>query len=609
MTPHELLESYGIRLNSTAPGRYYTTCPQCSRSRKPAHQKIKCLGVTIEGEHVRFGCNHCGFTGPGPGTGNGHDHKPHEITYDYVDQDGNLLFQKVRMPPGSKLRFYLQRPDGNGGWIKNLFGIDPKPLYRWPEVIEAIADGKQIAIAEGEKDVDRLWKVGIPATCNFEGAAEPDKKPKWRQKYSEDLRGADLIVFNDNDPPGRAHAEAICEMSGGIVASIRRLDLAQYWPGMPEKADVSDWFDAGHTREELDELIAKAVASAGPQKISKSSAEFLNEIIPPDYVLDGVLQRRFLYSFTAITGSGKTAILLLLAAIIATGRKLGHHEVTKGRVLYFAGENPDDVRYRWKVMGAHVGFDPNYIDVRFIDKVLSITQIISHLRKEMAEFDPIVLVIVDTKAAYFEGDDENSNPQAVADARKLRTLISLPGGPCVVVACHPPKGATQDNLMPRGGGAFLAEIDGNLIGVSDGTVTQLQRCQTKFRGPEFEPIAFRLKKGVTHEDLRDAKGRLMPQVLAEHLSDQSQDQMEEATESNKRNLLRAISEHDRVSQRALARHLGWFTQTHEPLVSRINRLSQELRAEGLVDKTAKRLTITDKGQKALKKWFNGSDDE
>ena len=37
------------------------------------------------------------------------------------------------------------------------------------------------------------------------------------------------------------------------------------------------------------------------------------------------------------------------------------------------------------------------------------------------------------------------------------------GGPTVTVSCHQPnKNANDDNLLPRGGGAFLAEVDGNL---------------------------------------------------------------------------------------------------------------------------------------------------
>src|SRR3954452_23132989 len=75
----------------------------------------------------------------------------------------------------------------------------------------------------------------------------------------------------------------------------------------------------------------------------------------------------------------------------------------------------------------------------------------------------IDLVILDTSAAYFLGNEELSNTQMGAHARLLRRLTTLPGAPCVVVLCHPIKHVTDPTqLLPRGGGAFLAEVDGNL---------------------------------------------------------------------------------------------------------------------------------------------------
>jgi hypothetical protein len=64
-TAADILDNFRIWLKSTAPGRYYTTCPECSHARKRRHQKLPCLGVTITSEGVKFGCNHCGWTGGG----------------------------------------------------------------------------------------------------------------------------------------------------------------------------------------------------------------------------------------------------------------------------------------------------------------------------------------------------------------------------------------------------------------------------------------------------------------------------------------------------------------------------------------------------------------
>src|SRR5215831_11538949 len=59
----ELLASRRIQTRSTAIGRYYTTCPECSHKRQAGHQKLKCLGVTVDEKGVCWGCNHCGWVG------------------------------------------------------------------------------------------------------------------------------------------------------------------------------------------------------------------------------------------------------------------------------------------------------------------------------------------------------------------------------------------------------------------------------------------------------------------------------------------------------------------------------------------------------------------
>jgi RecA-family ATPase len=94
-----------------------------------------------------------------------------------------------------------------------------------------------------------------------------------------------------------------------------------------------------------------------------SSADLVRGFVPPDYHLDGIAQSGFFYTTTAMTGTGKTAVLLLIAALTALGEPLGNLEVKQGRVLYFAGENPDDVTMHWIAMAHHMGFDADDIDV------------------------------------------------------------------------------------------------------------------------------------------------------------------------------------------------------------------------------------------------------
>jgi hypothetical protein len=57
----DILHGKGITLKSAAPGRYSTTCPQCSHTRR--RRKDPCLGVTIDDGGIGWRCFHCGWTG------------------------------------------------------------------------------------------------------------------------------------------------------------------------------------------------------------------------------------------------------------------------------------------------------------------------------------------------------------------------------------------------------------------------------------------------------------------------------------------------------------------------------------------------------------------
>jgi Protein of unknown function (DUF3631) len=253
----QLLAKYGIKLASTAPGRHYTTCPKCSAGRaSKEHRTAKVLGVTIEADgKVHWGCNHCQWTGPEKGSGTRQELQ----AYIYRDDAGAPRFRKVRNLPGHDPRFWLERADGRGGWIKGLTkDINSKILYRADELAKAVSASRIVACVEGEKDADNLWSIGIAATCNAHGASEPGKRPKWTKAHSEQLVGADIVVLNDNDAAGYAHADATCKLSLSIAKRVRRLDLAKHWPDMPKGADVSGWLAAGHTGKELAALIEQA---------------------------------------------------------------------------------------------------------------------------------------------------------------------------------------------------------------------------------------------------------------------------------------------------------------------------------------------------------------
>lgn len=223
----------------------------------PAHEdKTASLSVTPSGDKLLFhcfaGCSYQQITNALKARGlMQNTARPNlravnsriEAVYDYADENGNVLFQKLRKE-GKK--FSLRKRDINGKWqYKNVTqGIDV-PLYRLPEVLASPC----VCVAEGEKDADNLAALGYAATCNFDGAG------KWRSSYNKWLRGKDVVLFEDNDAPGRAHVEKVGRSLQGVAASVRVVKFAE----MPEKSDVSDWLATGKNADDLRQLISSAL--------------------------------------------------------------------------------------------------------------------------------------------------------------------------------------------------------------------------------------------------------------------------------------------------------------------------------------------------------------
>ncbi len=188
-------------------------------------------------------------------------------TYDYLDARGTCLFQVVRYVPKG---FRQRRPDGQGGWIWNLTGIEPV-LYHLPAVHAA----SSVLIVEGEKDVETAYRLGLPegwaATCNPMGAG------KWRASYSDVLQGKPVVILPDGDAPGETHAVQVTESLQGKAATVSRLTLPDGYK------DLSEWATAGHTAPAFHALLHTAhpltLSQASPPEPVGSGAGRPREVV------------------------------------------------------------------------------------------------------------------------------------------------------------------------------------------------------------------------------------------------------------------------------------------------------------------------------------------
>jgi 5S rRNA maturation endonuclease (ribonuclease M5) len=165
--------------------------------------------------------------------------------YEYRRADGSHAFtvRKGINPDGEKV-FTIRRINplsfsdmaGTGDTKDWLSGLgDEKPvLFRLPELIAATTakPGCQVLIPEGEKDVMTLVNLGYVATCNPMGAL------KWKDEYSECLKGCDVIVIADNDARGAMHAFKVACSVKPYAKRARVLNMPK---GIK---DITEWVEA-----------------------------------------------------------------------------------------------------------------------------------------------------------------------------------------------------------------------------------------------------------------------------------------------------------------------------------------------------------------------------
>ena len=185
-------------------------------------------------------------------------------TYDYTDEVGNFLYQVVRLEPKDFRQRRKARPDDppnkvkSGNWVWNLRDTK-RVLYNLKTLHRALSENSRriVFIVEGEKDADLLTKLGFLATTNVGGAG------KWEDSYTEFLTGCNVVIIPDNDPKneetgkcaGADHAQFVMSQLQGKAKKVVVLAL----DGVPEKGDISDWFELGGTVGKLKELVQNAV--------------------------------------------------------------------------------------------------------------------------------------------------------------------------------------------------------------------------------------------------------------------------------------------------------------------------------------------------------------
>lgn len=173
--------------------------------------------------------------------------------YDYflTDQSGKAVYAytKVRLQDkAGKKKLIYGRFNGDrfilglqGKKAKDILAIYGSSVFA---IQKAIDHQETIFYVEGEKDVNTLMKRGYTVfTCGGSG--------DWKKGVSEIVRQANVIILADNDNPGEQLAYQVMQ---DLQLIANNVSIIKPMPEVP-KADITDYFEEGHTVEEFENLI------------------------------------------------------------------------------------------------------------------------------------------------------------------------------------------------------------------------------------------------------------------------------------------------------------------------------------------------------------------
>jgi len=306
-------------------------------------------------------------------------------TYSYYGADGELVLQVLRfMQPDGRKEFRQRVPDeqSESGWRYSTQHLTERPLYRLPEILDAISKGRVIYICEGEKDVDAMWEAGFAATCNPMGA-DDGKGSKWKPNMTAVLAEQRVVVIADNDEPGKIHADYVATQlsrSGATVKvkrcptphkdaydmlqagmtvtdleEIKTYDPDPFWGAAQAISDLAETDLTAHEKTERARTFLEmaGIFSDGNQDLPAptkgrlvSWPDFIGEVANDayDWLIEGMLERGERMMVVAAEGAGKTTLARQVAILAGAGiHPFAYNEIEPIRTLFVDLENPEKI--------------------------------------------------------------------------------------------------------------------------------------------------------------------------------------------------------------------------------------------------------------------------
>lgn len=487
-------------------------------------------------------------------------------TYDYRTASGELVYQVVRYAPKS---FRQRVPDGRGGWTWSLRDLPAEERalpYKLPEIAKAVANGKaRVAIVEGEKDVEALWALGVPATTNAAGAG------KWTAAHARRLaevgvRGVKVLA--DRDEPGKAHAAQVARIcrQAGLEVVGGGFYVAACEDGCKDASDLA-LKHGSNTREwplELVEVTDEAPEADKPTGLPVIAATSLR-MEATKWLWADRLPLGAVSLLVGREGVGKSTLAMDIAARLSVGKLEGHPDPAGTLVVSFEDDAARTLLPRFLAAGG----DPRRL---WFLSMLTLPKDVRRLDAVVGELGVRLLIMDPLSAALGSGGvDTHRDADVRAVLAHLQDLAQRRKAGILCLA-HWNKGMSSEPLdRVLGSRAFTAASRSVLaLGkTEDGLV--LAQLKSNL-AEEAGSLALR----ITSSDVDDGNGGRIPTSRIEWLG---------PSDVGARELLRGPS-HERGEKRGAAEE--WLESYLKDGPMPASEVEAAAKAEGISPRTLRR---------------------
>ncbi len=192
------------------------------------------------------------------------------------------------------------------------------------------------------------------------------------------------------------------------------------------------------------------------------------------------------------SGSGKTGLSIRAAVAVAAGLHWADQAVSRGCVLYIAGEDVNGVRERMVAAALYLGLSPAIVPLAVMEcpeeglvSPKSRAEIESAARKLQKETGlPVALVVIDTLAACF-GSKSQDDASAASEYMNNADRLAHNLGCCVLSVHHTGK---NENSGMRGSRVFFDRADAVLnvkVQKNNTSSAQVEKMRNGTKGERF----------------------------------------------------------------------------------------------------------------------------